>query len=139
MFFPQAYALMLWSIIGGSCHKYHFSRGNFSRNKTFVATNISRDKHNFTKHVFCRDRSILVTTKRLSQQTRVCYDKDSWRQKLCHDKHTFVETKDVFCLEKHMFVATNDKTFVPTKIILVAAPANDSGHAQPFCAGLPRW
>ena len=33
----------------------------------------------------------------------------------CHNKHTFVATKDVFCPDKHAFVAT--------KIILVAAPS----------------
>ena len=32
--------------------------------------------------------------------------------------HTFVVTKDMFCC---------NKTFVATKMILVAAPANDSG------------
>ena len=32
----------------------------------------------------------------------------------CHDKHIFVAAKDVFC------------AFLATKIILVAAPANDS-------------
>ena len=39
------------------------------------------------KFVFCRDKIFL------SQQT------------FCHDKHTFVATKDVFCLDKHVFVA----------------------------------
>ena len=53
------------TVIGGSCHKYNFSR----------------DKH-MTKHVFCRNKSM-----------------------------------HVFCRDKH--------TFVATKIILVAAPAND--------------
>ena len=41
----------------------------------------------------------------------------------CHDKR-FVATKDVFRSDKHVFVAT--------KIILVAAPANDISVASPF-------
>ena len=93
----------------------------FCRNETFVMTNISRDKH------ACHDKTFVATNTCLL------------RQKFCHDKHIFVATKDLFCLDKHMFLATNYKTFVPTKMILVAAPANDSGHTQPFCAGLPRW
>ena len=113
VFFPQAYALMLWSITGVSCHKYHYSRDKsmvfatklyFCRSKTFVMTNISRDKH------ACHDKTFVATNTCLL------------RQKFCHDKHTFVATKDVFCLDKRMFAATNYKTFVPTKIILVAAP-----------------
>ena len=71
--------LPFFSIIGGSCNKYHFCRD---------------------KHVFCRDKSMLdvfVATK-LCVATKYFY---------C-DK-TFVATKDVFCLEKHdkhVFVST---------------------------------
>ena len=42
-------------------------------------------------------------------------------QKFCRGKHTFVATKDVFC---------QDETFVVTKRILVAAPANDTAPAN---------
>ena len=52
------------------------------------------------------------------------------------DKHTFVATKDVFCRDKNVFVATNkitracrDRTFVATKIILVATPANNTSQS----------
>ena len=64
------------------------------------------------------------------------------RQSFCRNKHNFVATtvlsqQAYFCREKHAFFATEyvfrdktracrDKTFVATKIILVAAPANDS-------------
>jgi len=91
--------------------------------KTLVATNmcyLSRQK-------FCRD-------KRHSLQYRYV----SWlgacipglclilqRQNFCHEKHTFVSTKDVFCRDKHAFVATK---FIATKMILVAAPASDKIH-----------
>ena len=44
----------------------------------------------------------------------------------CHDKHTFVTTKDGFSRNKH--VCCNKNMFVATKIILVAAPANDNDH-----------
>ena len=68
--------------------------------------------------------------------TKVC----SPGQTFCRDKLTFVATKHVFCREKHNFVATKllfrrayfcrDKirvfyVFVATKIMLVAASAND--------------
>ena len=66
-----------------------------------------RDKHLFSHRevYFCRDKSFVATkkiikkiaTKLLSRQT----------------------TKHVFCRDEHVFVAT--------KMILVAAPVNDSG------------
>ena len=58
---------------------------------------------------FCREDK----TRLLPQQKYACRDK------------TFVATKDFFCRNKHVFVATSDKTFVATKMILVAAPASD--------------
>ena len=41
--------------------------------------------------------------------------------------HTFVATKEVFCCDKHMFVMTK---LVATKMILVAAPTNDTSLHQ---------
>ena len=55
--------------------------------------------------------------KNLSRQIFVATNIFLLRQNFCRDKHTFVATKDVF-FQKTCFVAT--------KIILVAAPANDS-------------
>ena len=48
-------------------------------------------------------------------------------QKFGHDKHTFVATKDVFydITNTRQTRVCHDKTFVATKMILVAAPAND--------------
>ena len=66
-------------------------------------------KRNFvaTKDVLCRDKN-----------KHVCRDKTN--------KHTLVATKDVFCHDKPVFVTIkHDKTFVATKMIFVAAPAND--------------
>ena len=70
------------TIVGGSCHNYHFCR----------------DKHVLvgTKHVFCRDKSMLVATNVILSRQRVCRGKPT----------TVVATKDVFCRDKHVYVAT---------------------------------
>ena len=100
------------SIIGESCYKYLFCRNKthlLSRqNTSFVATKVC-----LSWQKFCRGKHVFVAT-----------------------KHVFVETKDVFCRDKRMLVETKrlsrqtrvclEKTFVATKIILVAAPASDS-------------
>ena len=69
------------TIIGGSCHKYHFN-------------------------------------------TKTCATKHVPRQNLCLDKILFVTTKDMFCRDKHGFVAA--------KMILEAAPANDTSPPPPL-------
>ena len=51
------------------------------------------------------------------------------QQNFCHDKHIFVVKKDMFCCNKHC-----DKTFVMTKMILVAALAKDSRNKHNFVA-----
>ena len=91
------------------------------QNSSFVAT----------KLVFCRDKSMLVATKRLARQAQFCCDKTLVMTNVILSRQlTFVATKHVFCRDKHVFVATNtcfrDKTFVATKITLAAAPASDS-------------
>ena len=99
------------TIIGGSCLKYNFRH----------------DKHVFvaTKHVSCRDKSMLVTTKLLSWQNIFCHDK----KYACCDKHDkyFVATKVLsqqayFCRDKRCplsqqtriccTLVCHDKTFV---------------------------
>ena len=114
------------SIIGGSCHKY-----NFCHDQKFFC-----DKHIFvvTKHIFYRDKSMIVMTKlfccnkhnfvttKLLSQAYFCHDK----RPFCDDKHVFVMTK--VCLSwQIVFVATNicrDKHnfaanfFPPTSIFL---------------------
>ena len=100
------------SINGGSCHKYNFCRDkhvlSLARQNIFVSTNPLTLSHTFvaTKDVFCRDKSKLIR-----------------QNYVCRDTHTFVETKDVFC--RH-------KTFVATKMILGAAPANNTVQAGLF-------
>ena len=89
-----------------------------------------------TKHVFCRDKSMLVV---LSRQTRVCRNKSFvstsillsrkktcsvatnmclLRQKytkLCLSRQTFVVTK---VLSRQTYFFSRDKTFVTTSILL---------------------
>ena len=80
------------SIIGGNCHKYHFCQ--FLTRHTGVVT----------KHVFFRDKSMLVLTKVLSGK-KLCLS----RQNLSRDNTfvaTFVATKHVFCRNKSMLVET---------------------------------
>ena len=85
----------------------------------FVATNVlsrqtraCRLKHVFvsTKHVFCRDKSTLVATK------------ISWQQKDVAINVLWLQTR-----------VCRHKTFVATKMILVAAPATDSLFSRCCC------
>ena len=76
----------------------------FCHDKTFVATNISRDKHNFG----CSGKLTFVATK-------MCL----FRQNICLDKHAFV-VRNICC----------DKRFVATKMIVMAAPANDTSQPR---------
>ena len=84
-------------ITGGSCHKYHF---------------LSQQTR------VCRDKKRL-----LLRQKYACRDKTFFSTKLCYvmtkvlSPQISVLTNDVFCHDKYVFVAT--------KMILVAAFAND--------------
>ena len=86
------------------------------------------------KHVFCRDKSMLVTAKVLSWQTYFCRHKTFVATNICHDKHNVVMTKvrlswQNFCRDKHIFVATKylwqqtqfylDESFVATSLLLL--------------------
>ena len=100
-------------ITGGSCHRYHFYRDkskfrHLCYKRVFVAT----------KHVFCRDKSMLVTKLLSRQKDFVATNIILSPQNFCHDKYTFVATKDVFCRDTHVFVATKvcfSHIFVATK------------------------
>ena len=95
---------------------------------------------------FGGDKHVLVSTNMcLSRQntsfvaTKVCLSRQN---SVCRYKHTLVATKDVLCRVRHVLVATKayfcreerrvcrDRTFVATKIILVAASANDTGGSR---------
>ena len=99
-------------LIGGSCHKYHFccNRSIYMYaccDKPFVVTKLCLLWQNF-----CGNNFFL-----------------SWQTRVCHDKHTFVVTKDVcvFC-NKLVFVTNvlsqqkyicHNRTFVATSILLL--------------------
>ena len=96
------------------CHekKLFVASKYFCRVKIFVTTNICRDKHNFvatkawlSRQNFCRN-IMFVATKGLSRQAYFFRDK----------RHT------LSCQTR----VCRDKTFVTTKMILVAASASDS-------------
>ena len=67
----------------------------------------------------CRNKSFVVTSLHLSRQTCVG-----------HDKSKFVTTKHVFCRDKSMLswqlFCCDKHVFVVTKMVLVAAPTNDT-------------
>ena len=97
-------------IIGGSCHKYRFC----CNKSKLVATNVlSRQIFVVTKVLLWQN--MFVATKLLSWQI------------------TFIMTKDCFVVTNmHLSQQTHvccDKTFVTTKMLLVASPAN--GTLQP--------
>ena len=110
--------------------KYHWRelpQVSFCRDRS-----LSQHKYVFvtTKHVFRREKNMIVATKIIMfVATNTCLS----RQTFCLDKHTFVVKKDVatnilsrqayFCREKRRVCC--DKTFAATKMIPVAAPAND--------------
>ena len=122
---------VLMNIIGGSCHKYHFCRGETSfvatkrllsrqnyacRDKIiFVATNTCLSRRN----VFYRDKIVLAATKLyLSRQTRVCHEKRfvatrillscilfiAYFCRVCRDKSKLVTTKR---LSRQRYVSRN--------------------------------
>ena len=95
-------------IVGGSCHKYNFCRGEHM----FVATNMCLSRQ-FTSFV----------------ATKVCLSRQNFRRdtivfvgtNICRDKHVALSRQNFACRYKHkiMFVATNicrDKKFLATKI-----------------------
>ena len=148
------------------CNKHMFVMTNMCFDKhMFWQTHVWHDKRVFvaTTHIFCHYKSMLVATKYNFVTTTVL----SRQAYFCHDKHVFVMTKHVFCHDKyachdkskHVFVTTNiccddffvktniilsrqkfcrsKHTFVATKIMFVAAPANDPNeclttHLVPF-------
>ena len=104
----------------------------------FVATNII-----FVLLKFCRDKHTFVAISILLSRQNTCLLRQDTsfiatkvftsRQMFCRDKHSFVATKDVICRVCVVF----DKTFVATKMILVAVLASDSLY-RPVESALPR-
>ena len=79
------------TIIGGSCHKYHFCRGKH----TFVATNTCLSRQNT---FFCRDKSMLAVTKNVSREN--CLSRQIATKIICLSRQKFYR-------DKHIFVATD--------------------------------
>ena len=124
-------------------HTIQLSLAGAATSIIFVTTNtfLSRQTrvcHN--KHIFCHNKSMLVTTKLLLPQNDVCRDKYlSWQKFLtkdvfCHDNHVCLSQQN-FCEDKIMFVATKvlsrQKYFVATNIILILVAAIQLHFFQP--------
>ena len=96
-------------------------------------TCLSRQNTSFVETKLCRD---MLFFSFFFVATNIIFSRQA---DFYRDKHVFVATKHVFCRDKHTFVATNvfvatnicrHITFVATKMILVAGPANDSRQAR---------
>ena len=90
---------------------------------TFVVT---KDVFSHDIHV-CRYKSKRVMTK-LFVVTKLCLSRQNY---VCRDKR-FVATSILLSRKKRCFVSTNTCLFVTTKMILVAAPANDISCSHVF-------
>ena len=94
-------------MVGRSRHKYHFCHDEsfVAINMSFVATKVClswqtfcREKNIYRQNNILR-QNIFVATKLLSRKILVMIN-------ICHDKHDFVATKDVFCRDKSMLGET---------------------------------
>ena len=102
---------IIWSQQAYICCDKHVCR-----DKAFFTTNTRHDKHKFCDKM----TNLVATSIHLMRQTRVCRDKAFFTTNTCcHDKHKFCDKQN----DKRV---CRDKTFVATKMILAAAPANDS-------------
>ena len=117
--------LLLWQNF--YCNKY------LSRQTCFLQQKFCGDKHAFfvTQDVFCHDKHVFVVKKVSLSPQKFCHD-----NYICRDK-SFVVTK--ICLSWQAYFGRNKrcvllqqtrvchtKTFVTTKMILVAAHTNDT-------------
>ena len=100
------------TLLGGSCHKYHFCH-----DKHVVVT---------TKHVFCRDKSMLVVTQ-LFVATNKCLLRQLFvvtkvlsRQKYYVSTNIILSRQAYFCRDKTR--VCRDKTFVATKLCFWQLP-----------------
>ena len=94
-----------------------------TQNTSFVMTKVCLPRQNFCRKKNSLSRqSMLVATERLSRQTRFV----AASMILSRQTTRFVATNK--CLSRQIRVCRN-KTFVATKMILVAAPANNKAQA----------
>ena len=113
------------TILGGSCHKYHFCRGKtrlLSRqkyvchDKTFASTKVCLSRQNLRL-----DKSMFVTTKLSPRQKYVCHDKTFASTKVCLSRQNFRLVKSMFVTTKlspRQRYVCHDKTFASTKVCL---------------------
>ena len=118
VFYVVSFLLCMFTIIiGGSCYKR-------DKHVCLLRQNVFHDRHDI-----CRDKDNFVATK-----TRLLL-----RQKYaCRDKQSFLSASILLSRQQTCFVATNtllrqtrvcrNKTFVATKMILAAAPVNDTAE-----------
>ena len=116
-----------------SQQRYAWCNKKFVATNTFLLWNLVATKLVTTNLLLSRQRCVCHDkTQLLSRKTHVCHNKYLLQQKFCRDK-----VSTLLSWQKTCFVATNmcllrqthvccDKTFVATKIILVAAPASDT-------------
>ena len=91
---------------------------------------VCHDKY-LSQQMFCCDKCFVVT-KVLLWPSYFCHNKQpvlSWQTHVCHDKQMTCCVMTNTCLSQQTCVCCN-KTFVVTKMILVAAPTNDSFHTH---------
>ena len=101
----------------------------FCCNKSFVTTNICLSQ----QKMFCHYKHVFVVTKvSLSPETCVCRNKYlvarkvlSRQKYVCATSIHLSQQKMCFVLRQTQTRVCHDKTFVATKIVLVAATAND--------------
>ena len=123
-------------------NKYLSWQTYFCHKKTFVVTNVCGNKHNFIMTEVLLQQAYFCCDKKgpLSQQKYACCDKTLVATNICLSWQTYFVTTNIilswqnlsqqvyFCYDKRC--VCYNKTFVRTKMILVAAPANDRGVQQ---------
>ena len=148
---------LLWTVTGGSCHKYHFCC-----DKSFVATNTCLSWQTLVCHnktpVLSRQKyachNIFLSRQTcLPRQAYFCHNKRHvchaasiifvatkvllQQTHVCRDKHLFVTTKHMFCHDKSMLVTTyfcHDKhMFAAASILLSQQKTCLSCRKYNFC------
>ena len=130
---PQVSFVSQWKFCCNKTHLLSWKSMFATTNVFLLQKNFCHDKyllrqtHVMTK-TFCYCDKHFVITKLLSRQAYFCHDKRC----VCCDKNMSVTTKILLSWQKTCFVmqtcACHDKTFVTTKMMHVAAPANDSNQ-----------
>ena len=131
------------------CYKTSFvmtkvclSRQNFCRGKhIFIVTKLSLEQISVVTNIFLSQKNFCCDKKGpLSQQKYACCDKTIVATNICLSWQTYFVTTNIilswqnlsqqvyFCHDKRC--VCYNKTFVRTKMILVAAPASDRGVQQ---------